>query len=228
MNTNYLQIAVIILFIFMIVRGYRKGFLRLAVTFIGMIAIIVAASKMSPYVTDYLINNTKAYTVIQENVTEKFKEANQKYDNTIPKNQELTINSYELPDILKNNLLVNNTEQIYKMLLVNVFEEYVSAYLAKSAVKALAFVLLFVVLIIAFKVILSVVDLISKIPIIKGLNKFAGGLLGFIEALLIVWVFFFFVIVFIGNDSGSTILKMVADSKFLSILFNNNIIMSIL
>ena len=228
MGTNYLLIAVLALFAILVIRGYRKGFLRIVVSFIGMIVIIFAVRKATPYVSEYLINNTKTYESIQNKVTEKFKEANLQYDNTIPGNQELTINSYDIPDVLKNNLIINNTEEMYKTLLVNLFEEYVSAYMASLAVKALAFVLLFAVLNIAFKILLDVVDLISRIPVLKGFNRLAGALLGFVESLLIVWVVFFLTVMFIGNDSGSEIFKMIAESKLLTFLYNSNVLLGMI
>ena len=224
MEINYLFIATIILFIYMTCRGYSKGFLRIVVTFVGVVAILIAVRKMSPYVSDYFIKNTAAYDKIQEGITEKFEEANLQYDNTIPENQELTINSYDIPDLLKDNLILNNTQEMYKSLLVSIFEEYVSAYLAKTAINAMSFVLLFVIMTVAFKVLLMFVDIISKIPIIKGLNKMAGGVLGFSEALIMVWVFFFIVVMFIGRDSGSVLISMISSSKLLSFLFNSNLL----
>lgn len=226
MGINYLFIAVIILFLYMIGRGYRKGFLRIVVTFIGTIFIIIAVKAASPYVSEYLLNNTNTYEKIQEKITEKFAEANTRYDNTIPENQPLTIDSYDLPDVLKTNLIINNTKEMYTSLLVSMFEEYVSAYLAQTAIKAMAFIILFIIMYAAFKIILIAVDVISKIPVIKGFNKSLGACLGLVEALLIVWIFFFAVVMFIGNDSGSTLLSMIASSKFLSFLFNSNILMA--
>jgi len=228
MTMNYLFIAVIALFLYMIIRGYRTGFLRMVVSFLGLIVILIAVKKVSPYVSEYLINHTDTYSSVQDKITEKFKESNQKYDNTIRENQELTINSYEVPDLLKDNLIVNNTQEMYQKLLVSVFEEYVSAYLAKTAINAMSFVVLFILFVVAFKILLAVVDLISRIPIIKGVNKFAGGCLGFIESLLIVWIFFFILVVFIGADSSSTLFGMINDSKFLTVLFNTNALMGII
>lgn len=223
MNINYLFLTVVVLFIYMIVRGYKTGFLRMMVTFIGVIIILMAVKRVAPYVSDYLINNTKTYQVIQEKITEKFAEANKKYDNSIPENQTLTINSYDVPEIVKSNLITNNTKEMYSMLLVSIFEEYVSAYLAKIVVNAISFIVLFILFYILYKILLVFVDIISKIPIIKGVNKLAGGCIGFIESLLIVWVFFIIVVVFIGNDTATKIFKMVEDSYLLSVLFNSNI-----
>lgn len=225
MNINILLIAVLILFVFMISNGYKKGFLRIAVTMMGYIIIIAAVNHLSPYVSEFLIEHTETYGEIKDKITKEFEEANRKYDNAIPDNQILTVNSYDLPDVLKSNLLINNTKEMYEKLFVNIFEEYVSAYLAKTAINAMSFVILFVLLFVAFKILLHVVDLISKIPVIKGLNKMAGAIIGLMEALVIVWVFFFIAVIFIGDNSGSVLFKMITDSKFLSYLFNSNILM---
>lgn len=226
MKINILFIVTIALFVWLIVRGYKKGFLRIAVTFFGMIVIIAIAKRATPHISEYLINNTNTYNNIENKITERFSEANKQYDNTIAENQVMTINSYELPDIIKSSLIDNNIQPVYESLLVTVFEDYVSAFLAKGAVNALSFAFIFIAAFIAFKIILAVVDVISRIPIIKGLNKYAGALLGLVESLLVVWIAFFLILVFIGNDSGSALLKMIAENKFLSFLFNNNLLMS--
>lgn len=228
MEVNFLFIAIVALIIYMTVRGYRRGFLRIVVSFIGTIVIIIAAREAAPYVTDYLYNNTDAYEKIELGIEEMFKDANEKYDNSIPENQIKTIDSYNVPDSLKNNLIINNTAEMYKTLVVDVFEDYVSRYLANTAIKAAGFVLAFIVLIIAFRLLLTVVNIISRIPIIRGINQFIGGCLGFVESLIIVWVFFFVAVMFIGNESGSYIFRMIADSEFLTLLFNTNILLGII
>ena len=228
MEVNFLFIAIVALIIYMTVRGYRRGFLRIVVSFIGTIVIIIAAREAAPYVTEYLYNNTDAYEKIELGIEEMFKDANEKYDNSIPENQIKTIDSYNVPDSLKNNLIINNTAEMYKTLVVDVFEDYVSRYLANTAIKAAGFVLAFIVLIIAFRLLLTVVNIISRIPIIRGINQFVGGCLGFVESLIIVWVFFFVAVMFIGNESGSYIFRMIADSEFLTLLFNTNILLDII
>ena len=228
MEINYLFIAIVALIVYMTVRGYRKGFLRIVVSFIGTIVIVIAAREAAPYVTDYLYNNTDAYEKIELGIEEMFKDANEKYDNSIPENQVKTIDSYNVPDSLKNNLIINNTAEMYKTLVVDVFEDYVSRYLANTAIKAAGFVLAFIVLIIAFRLLLYFVNIISRIPIIRGINQFIGGCIGFIESLIIVWVFFFVAVMFIGNESGSYIFRMIADSEFLTLLFNTNILLGII
>jgi len=228
MKINLLLIAVLIVFGVLINRGYKKGFLKIIVSFLGMILILSAVRRVSPYVSDFLIENTGTYEKLQMSITERFAEANSVYDNTIPQNQTLTIKSYDLPELIKGLLIENNTEEMYQNLIVELFDEYVSAYLARTAIKALSFVVLFVVFIILFKLILVMVDIISKIPLLGGLNRLAGAALGFIEALLIVWIFFFVTVLLVGQQSGAWMFEMIGQSKILTALYNSNILISLI
>ena len=106
--------------------------------------------------------------------------------------------------------------------MVNVFEDYVSAYLAKMVINAIAFVGLFVVLWIFLWFILLSADIITKIPGLNKINRLLGMLTGLSTALIIVWVFFFIVIVFLGNDVGSAMMKEVKESRLLTFMFNSN------
>lgn len=225
MGTNYLLILVIALIIALTIRGYRRGFLQMAVYFGGMLFILFMAKRLSPVVCDYLTNNTEVVSEIQTKINDKLSEKNSVRDNSIESNQEMTINSYELPSDLKSNLIINNTEEMYQKLLVSVFEEYVSKYLSEIAVKALSFVLVFIVLVSAFKIILFLTNLISKIPIIKGLNKLAGAIVGFSESIVITWIFFFISIAFLGHEISTSVIEMISDSQLLTLLYNSNFLL---
>lgn len=195
----------------------------MVVYFGGMIVILVATRRLAPDVSRFIFDNTGTYITIRQKITEKYADKNAERDNSITENQIITIKSYSLPKILESKLIANNTREMYNRLLVQLFDEYVSAYLAKVAVNALAFILLFCVLLVCFKILLELVDLISKIPVLKGMNKAAGGFLGLVEALLISWLVFFVAIILIGNDFGDKMISMINASSFLTEIFNSNI-----
>lgn len=224
-NVNFLLIAVLAVFFFCIVDGYNKGFLKIIVTLVGTVLIICAVAFVSPYVSDALINKSGAYDSVKIKMFEVFKDDNSKLDNTDPINQQLTIESYSVPDILKNALKDNNNAEVYKELMVNVFEDYISGYLARLIIKGLVFVGIYVVLKIILWLVLKSVDIISKIPVIKGFNKFLGLVVGFANALVIVWLFFIMLVVIIGNDTGAKLMEEVYKSRILTFLFNENILM---
>ena len=59
--------------------------------------------------------------------------------------------------------------------------------------RAIAFVVIFFAVKIILQIIGSMLDFIAQIPVLKQLNVWAGGLLGFLEVYLII-----FIVLFIG------------------------------
>ncbi len=222
MQVNYLAIAVVVLFAILIFRGYRKGFLRIVVYLIGMFGILIAVRACMPTAYQIILNNTNIYSSVQNRIDESLLEINSKNDNSIKENQTETINSYEMPNSIKNSLIENNTEEMYKNLLVEQFDDYVSAFLARKAVSVVAFFILFIVFWFIFKIVFMIVHIIERIPIIKGLNRMAGAAIGGVEALIIVWIAFSGVIFLLGYETGNEMMRMINDSPFLTIIYNSN------
>ncbi|NLG05396.1 MAG: hypothetical protein GX567_16465 [Clostridia bacterium] len=221
-NVNILFIIVCLILIGSAVHGYRKGFLRIAISLVSFVLTIMVVTVISPYISNYLINHTPVYDQLRQKVVEVFAEDNAKLDNSIPENQKITIENYNLPDIVKNSLVENNTEEVYQTLLVHLFEDYVSGYLSRMIINAITFIGSFIMLWILINVVLLSADFISRIPIIKGFNKMIGATAGLLWGLLIVWILFFVAIVFFGNTLGNTMILYINESKFLTILFNND------
>ena len=228
MNWNFLSIAVLALLAACMIQGYRKGFLRIVITLIGIVLIIAAVFALQPYVSDFLIGKTGVYDGLKEKIETVFAEDNAKLDNTIPENQEMTIESYQLPQLLKNALKQNNTDEVYKQLMVSIFEDYIAGYLSRLILKAASFIGIFLVLSLILWLALKSADLITKIPIIKGINRFLGVVAGFVNALVITWLFFLVTVMFLGNETGGKLMEEIYKSPLLTLLFNENLLMKYL
>ncbi len=229
MEINKLFAAVAALFVIFIFVGWHKGFLRIIISFAGTIVIIIAVAIMSPKLSRYVVENTGIYERTQEKVTEVFIEKltpSDEEDETTVSEDEGTGSSYlkglDLPDILKNDLIEKTASEMYQALVAVVIKDYISVYLAKLIINAGSFVAMYAALSLAMWVVVKSSDIIAKIPVIKGFNKILGALTGAAQALIIVWIFFFVVIMFMGNEAGSRLLKDVQASVFLRYLFNNN------
>ena len=223
--------AIAALFVIFIFIGWHKGFLRIVISFAGTIVIIIATAIMSPKLSRYVVENTGIYERTQEKVTEVFLEKlvppdGEKTEDRAGSEDEGSGSSYlkdlDLPDILKNDLIEKTASKMYQALVAVVIKDYVSVYLARIIVNAGSFVAMYAALSLALWVVVKSSDIISKIPVIKGFNKMLGALTGVAQALIIVWVFFFVVIMFMGNETGSRLLRDVQASSFLRYLFNNN------
>ena len=112
----------------------------------------------------------------------------------LPKDLQIkAIEMAELPDIFKDLLSENNNDTIYQKLQVETFAQYVAAYLSKLIVNIIAFLATFIFATIIIRAIVLALNVVSELPVIGLVNRLAGGVLGAVGALLIVWTLFIIV-----------------------------------
>ena len=223
MSDYYLLTAVLIVLVLGAVKGYKKGFLRLAVWFAGLIASLFIVTKISPYVSDFLIRNTSLYDNMREKIVEAYETRMTDSDS-----ENAVIDSFGFPTIIADDLKINNTGEIYERLAVSLFKDYVSGYLSALAIKSGTFAGLFILLAIIWFVVIMAVRILEKIPVLKTFNRLLGMATGITLSLVLVWVFFLAVMMFFGNSFGSWVFAQVKASRLLSFLFNNNILFELL
>lgn len=232
MKDYYLLIAVIVILIIGAVKGYRKGFLRLAVWFAGLIAVLFIVTKLSPYVSSFLIENTSVYENIRGKIITAYENANTDpvTDNSHPGDEAESdaIDSFGFPALISDYLKSNNTSEIYEKLAFSLFEEYISGYLATLSVKAGTFVGLFVLLAIIEFIIIMAIKILEKIPVLRTFNRLLGMATGITLSLVFIWVFFIGVMMFFGHSFGAWVFSQVSSSRFLTLIFNNNILFELI
>ena len=109
--------AVLIVLLIGAVKGYMKGFLRLAVWFAGLVAVLFIVTKLSPFVSDFLINNTS----ISDNIRERIILA---YETEYV--EKGTIDSFGFPELITDSIESNSTSRIYDRIAVSIFTDYIS------------------------------------------------------------------------------------------------------
>ena len=225
---NFLLIAVLALFAIFMAIGYGKGFLRMAVSLTGIILAIFLTTQIVPNLSSILVELPAVHDVVYDNIVAVFHEVNSNYNNRSTEEQNKAIQSYELPELIRSDLIVNNTKEVYESLKVRVFEDYIANYLTRMIIKSGTFVIVYAMFALAMWIVLHVTGLIAKIPIIHGVNKLLGIMTGFLSALIVVWIGFFVMMMLYGNSVAGTLLSDVSDSKLLTFLFNSNILLQVI
>ena len=67
-------------------------------------------------------------------------------------------------------------------------------------------------------------NLLSRLPIIHGLNQLAGAALGGIQGLLYIWVVCMILPAFASTNPGIIIMEQIEQSNWLYALYQNNLI----
>lgn len=145
----------------------------------------------------------------------------------IPKQTQIdAIEKADIPVIFKELLLTNNNTEVYKSLGVKSFPQYVGAYMAKVIIGMLSFLVTFLLVTIVVRAVIFALDIIADLPVINGLNRLGGALLGLSSGVIIAWIAFIILTLLYTTAVGKMGFAMIEESSFLRFLYDHNIIMS--
>ena len=141
----------------------------------------------------------------------------------IPKDTQIQeIENAPIPQFLKDQLIENNNSTIYGELGVNSFPSYVAAYISRLVLNLLSFLVTFLLAIIIVKAQMFAVNIIGELPVLGLVNHIAGGALGLVLALVIVWVGFLVMTLAYTTGPGEACFNMMEKSQVLRFLYNTN------
>lgn len=254
---NILTGIVIVIFLLFMIRGYRRGLIKSLASVISLVASLALVSFVTPYVSQFLQEQTPVYTYVMERCQESFTvtldEADEKTaeseteegDVSLKKGnnndtvvnvagtissqlQKNAIEELPLPSVLKNLLIRNNTEKIYKDLAVNSFNDYVPKFMANLIMNIISFVVTWLIVASFIWLAVMTLDVIANLPIIHGVNQMLGLVLGAGQALVIVWIAFLAITVFSSTAIGKQLMEMIEKNVLLNQLYNGNVFLKLL
>lgn len=238
LKENWLFIVVAVYLVSMILYGHYRGFVRLSVSAVSLVLSLGVVHFGSPCVANMLRNNEAVYQAV-ENGVNKFLQGDD-YDEeaavsdmsvtsdtadaATPSVQRSIIEGMGLPSQLRDALLENNNSEVYKTLGVNSFTHYVSRYIANSMINIFSFFLLFTIVFGGLRILSVSLNLVARLPIISGINRLAGAVLGGVEAVFFVWIAGLLVTLFSTTAIGQIFVKQIESNIMLTWLYDNNIL----
>lgn len=239
---NWLLIVVGVFILLTALNGYRRGLLRSAFSIVSLVIVMVFVSFASPYVGVYVKEHTPIYSSVEDRCREwvdaKIKEKVLKGQDMSGQEQALSkeqlesamttgdqmrlIENLRIPEVLKLSLSENNNKEVYKALGVDNFSAYIAAYMASGVVNAGSYLLVFFFVGLILKLLMYVLDVVAKLPVLRGINRLGGLLFGAGQGLVAVWIGFLIITVIYATPPGQNLMNQIHDSEILSYLYNHN------
>lgn len=149
-------------------------------------------------------------------------------DADIPREVQIeAIEAADIPEVFKSLLSVNNNGEMYETLGVETFAEYVGSFLAKIIINIVAFLCAFIVITIVIRAIVFALDVVSNLPVLGWVNRLAGGLIGMVGALVIVWTIFVIITLLYTTSIGKEMYDMIQTDATLQTIYEYNPIMKL-
>lgn len=146
----------------------------------------------------------------------------------IPRDMQVAaIEGADIPEIFKNLLSTNNNSEIYEELGADTFVQYVGSFLTKLIINVVAFLCAFVIVTIILRAVIFALDVVSDLPVLGFVNRIAGGAVGILCALVVVWVLFVIVTLLYVTSAGREIYDLIQSNGILKIIYEYNPVMGL-
>lgn len=224
---TWLGIAVLALIAAACIMGFQKGFVKEIVSVFFMLISFLLVWAVNPYVNTFVKEYTPVYDTIQDKCQTLVSEQIGNKKTLDKEEQNQVMENMELPDLLKNALVENNTAETYRYLAVSTFTEYISDSLAVMAVNGISFLISFVLSAAVIKLLGFILNVLIKLPVINGINKIAGAAVGGIKCIIFIWIAFLVLTLLCNTTLGQQGMALIQQDAFLNFLYSQNVFVKV-
>lgn len=253
---NWLLLSVVVLLAGCMVAGYWKGFLRIAYSLVAWILIFVFVTWSKPYINDFLRTQTTIYEKIEEHCEESIRRTTEEQieesagaviedvenavsggtstgdavpggmsDGALDKLAGLEM---QLPEQVLEKIIDSTSEAADEFFESSGIYTQISQGMADFILDGISFFIALAAACLLSAIISRVLGIVSKIPILSGVNRFLGLFAGIINGLLIVWVAFYFIALCSSSELGTALVSYIYESEFLTALYENNLVLTLI
>ena len=206
--------------------GWSRGFVRVFAGMFFFLASTVLVYYATPYISDFIKENTPIYQAVEENCREMLKGGEGQENSGLE--QKKFIEGLGLPEALEKQLLGGSDSGSSVDRAVEGVSDYLADYMAGLILNILTFVVTLAVVNLVLRMTVLTLDNLAKLPVLNSINKAFGMVLGAAQGLLVVWVAFLVITAFGNTDAGRKLLEMIHESPILDFLYNINIFLKIM
>lgn len=232
---NGLLIVVGVIVLIGAVNGYIKGAIKILVSLLATVLTIGLVFVMSPLVGEAFKTMTPLDDRIETYLHDKFYAAipseikKEDSGKEIPRNTQIAIvENAEIPDIFKELLLSNNNSEVYEVLGVTNFFDYVVKYMTQKIIDIISFLTAFIIVSLSVRIVIAALDFVADLPVLGTLNRMSGAAVGVTLSLIIVWILFVVITLCYNTGIGNAFMKMIEEDGILSFLYDKNPIMKLM
>lgn len=192
------DIVIVVILLLSIYLGYRRGFVKTIFGCLSLVAAIILASMFGSHAGN-LIKGTKMFGDVSENIATEISEyfdktAKEGIENAM--SAQVSLESSPLGNVLvRLGIDAQSVEKGYVSALqkgaANVKQEVVDAVsgpVLDCLANAMGTLIVFILSLIALKLLSYLVDGIAKLPLLKTVNKFGGLAAGAVSGIIFVFV----------------------------------------
>lgn len=216
---TWLGMAAVLLLVVFGAVGYARGFIKEVVSMVSLVLALGVVWLINPAVTSLVKDYTPFYTQVRDYCKEAMEEKLAPGSQIGREAQKELIGQLPLPGDIKEGLAANNNSEVYKLLSVDSFTDYVADYAATALTNGVGFLVSFAGAFIALKILVFTLGIMGNLPVLRGINRSAGAVIGLMKGLTAVWILGLAATVLCNTSVGSMCMEMIEQDVVLSFLY---------
>lgn len=233
---NWVLILVIAIFAGYTLAGFSKGFLKIVYSLVSWIVILVVVITATPYIENYLKNNTGIYNkvvayceeTIREQAQQQLTESGEEAAEALSENELFSVIADKIPKELLEKLKIQATELTDELMNSQGLYNKAAVAMAELLIRGVSTFVAIILGIIISVMISALLGFVSHLPIIGFADRILGLATGAVNGLLIVWIAFYLVAVLCTTKWGSIVIAQIYENEMLLYLYENNIVLALL
>lgn len=245
---NGILITVLVLLAGFTIMGYWRGFVRIVLSLVSMVLLVVVVSWATPHITDYLKAHTGVYEDLVQLCTGKMQQAAEQMLEGAPEDlsgqgkealngepveeqletgpgsgqPQEPLAGFSMPEAWMKQILEKAGDVLGQTAEQSGLYHQAGTYIADWILNGIVFWAAFVLLSIVLRFVVGLLDIVTRLPVIKGANRLLGAAVGLLQGLLSVWLLMFLLSIACTSEIGQSLLENINENAFLLFLYQHN------
>lgn len=219
---NSLDIIILVVLLVFALTGYFRGLINTLFNMLSFVISMAVTYFVFPYVSRFIYVKTSFDDKLAEKIGSAFK-LDSLITESMTKTEQLNvIQSLGLPKGTKEMLINNNNSDVFKLMDITSFKDYISKSLASFAINIIVFVVLFILISVILTILVKVLNLLTEVTHLDQANKLGGAVLGTLMGLLFVFVGLAIVAFIVSTKNQGNLFTLIDQSLIGKYLSDNN------
>lgn len=237
---NYVDIAIAVIFLFMMIEGWIKGLVRSIIGIIGYIAAFIIAKFYYVDMAEFLMTRFEWFRDLKENISQSIMssfngnaqlqaaiESGSHADLSQALNNQEVLDQLDLPSMLTDKVSTFAQSVDIAATQQNAVEG-LAELVANGILYGISFMLVVMLVLLTVKLIGLILDGATEVPIIKQANKLGGLIFGTLKACFFVFLIMTTVVFIAPLTPEMNIIETINTSMIGVYFYNNNILLILL
>ena len=221
-------IAVIVFLLIFVIVGLCRGFLRVLLSAASLIIALILASTFAQPLAQFANDSTGIGRGVSGKIEDYINNTIDPLTQGAEDARDQIIDSLPLTASMKEEL--KNNYDIASQVQEGTadFARSIASSISDLVLKVLSFILLFIVILLILKLIMRLSNVINHIPILGGINRLFGGILGLAEGVIFLWTICIVIMMLSGRPAGEACEDVIKQSSFLTFIYEHNYLMTVI